>query len=267
MFNKTVLALDYPPNRTNAPRYISAHARLDALISAGQERYAETLSTIKGYTDDLSTINVHETRAMQPSWVNDFLPGLDGSTIYALLRSRAPERYIEVGSGNSTKFAARARVDGDLATTMTSIDPYPRAEINALCDEVIREALESTDLAVWERVRPGDVVFFDGSHRVFMNGDVVAFFLDVLPSLPAGVLVGIHDIYLPYDYPAEIANRYYSEQYMLAAWLLGGADVDIVLPAHWVFTRMRAAVDDLWGSSPRFAEVQHHGVAFWFETR
>jgi Methyltransferase domain len=224
------------------------------------------LQIIKAYTEELARINVHEPDNSQPGWVNGFLPGLDGAAIYGLLRDCDPAQYFEIGSGNSTRFAARAKTDGDLRMTITSIDPQPRAEINALCDEIIRQPLESQDLSVWKRVGPGDVVFMDGSHRVFMNGDVVAFFLDVLPRLPAGVLVGIHDIYLPYDYPVDIADRYYSEQYILAAWLLGGAPTDIVLPAYWVTQRMQNAVADLWASSPRFAAIEHHGVAFWLRT-
>ena len=89
-------------------------------------------------------------------------------------------------------------------------------EVDGLCDEVIRAPLEECDLAVFSRVRPGDVVFFDGSHRAFTNSDVTTFFLDVLPELPAGVLVHLHDICLPDDYPPYLDDSFYSEQYLLA---------------------------------------------------
>lgn len=51
-----------------------------------------------------------------------------------------------------------------------------------------------------------DVVFLDGSHRVFMNNDASVFFLDGLPRLPPGVLVGVHDIFLPEDYGPDAAR-------------------------------------------------------------
>lgn len=263
---QTVLALDYPPNAHNVPRYVSPHTLLDERIRADEDQYGRTLATISAYAPDLARIAIRESDGKQPAWINGFLPGLDSAALYAFLRSWAPARYVEVGSGNSTKLAARAKADGELHTSIISIDPSPRASINELCDEIIREPLESTAPEIWQRVQPGDIVFMDGSHRVFMNGDVVAFFLDALPSLPAGVLVGVHDIYLPYDYPGDIAGRYYSEQYVLAAWLLGGANVEIILPAHYVWTRMRNAVEDLWRLSPRFAEIEPHGAAFWFQT-
>ena len=267
ILEKSVLALDYPPNGANVPRYFKPHAKLERLIAAGAGRYRATLATVALYTDDLKCIAVRDAGETEPSWINGFLPGLDGAAIYALLRAWAPPNYLEVGSGNSTKFAARAKRDGSLRTRITSIDPCPRAPINALCDEIVRNPLESADPSLWERLQPGDVIFMDGSHRVFMNNDVVAFFLDVLPSLPAGILVGIHDVYLPFDYPSDIADRYYSEQYLLAAYLLGGANVEIVLPAYYASVGMRPDVDALWSASERFAEIEHHGVAFWLQTK
>ena len=95
---------------------------------------------------------------------------------------------------------------------------------------------------------------------------MTVFFLDVLPELPPGVLVGIHDIYLPFDYPPSAAAAYYSEQYLLAAYLLGGAEVSVTLPSQYVWKRMRSDVDDLWTAMPALASVEHHGVAFWLTT-
>ena len=266
MNGEHVLVLDYPPNVRNVPRYATPHPRLDARIGANRQRYAEVLDMIAQYSGDLAQIELDPTAPSAPAWRNDFLPGLDGAAIYAFIRAYSPSRYVEIGSGNSTKFAARAKRDEGADTAIVSIDPSPRAEVNMLCDEIVRQPFEALDLSLWKMVRPGDVVFFDGSHRVFMNGDVVAFFLDVLPSLPPGVLVGIHDVYLPYDYPQEIADRYYSEQYMLAAWLLGGGRAEIVLPAHWVTVSMSESVERVWASHPHEADIEHHGAAFWMQT-
>ncbi len=263
--------LDYPPTVENAPRYghgRPSHPGLERLIVAQRESYAAVVRGLARHADELAKIELSAADPRQPSWVNGMISGLDGASFYAFMRDRRPARYLEIGSGNSTKFVARAKADGGLATELTSIDPYPRAEIDELCDAVIRKPLEAVDLAVFEPIAAGDVVFFDGSHRTFMNSDVSVFFLDVLPALPAGVLVGIHDIYLPDDYPAEIAERFYSEQYPLATWLLGGADVEIVLPAWRVSNDpgLAGALDVLW-ERPGLGEVDRHGVSFWFETR
>ena len=71
-----------------------------------------------------------------------------------------------------------------------------------------------------------------------MNSDATVFFLEILPRLPGGVLVGIHDVFLPYDYPRDYADRYYSEQYLLAAHLIAGNPaLEPVLPGLTVRSR------------------------------
>jgi predicted O-methyltransferase YrrM len=267
------ITLDYAPSQSNEPRWgygRPSHARLASLLGRHGDRYARELGGVARHIRDLRAIAVtlDEAGPGQPAWINGFLPGLDGALLYGLLREHRPARYLEIGSGHSTKFVARARRDGGLQTRLISIDPAPRAEIDELCDEVIRAPLEAVDLAMFGRLRRGDTVFFDGSHRVFMNGDTVAFFLDILPILPAGVLVGVHDIRLPDDYPAEFAERWYSEQYLLACWLLAESPrVQPVVPAAYVtrHTSLAAVLDPLW-TAPSFEAVERHGDAFWFLT-
>jgi predicted O-methyltransferase YrrM len=267
------ITLDYAPSASNEPRWgydRPTHARLRALLGRHGAIYERELRGVARHVDALRRIAVTPDAAdpEEPAWINGFLPGLDAALLYGLLREHQPPRYVEIGSGNSTKFVARARRDGGLATHLTSIDPAPRAEIDALCDEVIRAPLEEVDLGVLGRLRPGDMLFFDGSHRVFMNADTVAFFLDVLPLLPPGVLVGVHDIRLPDDYPPEFADRWYSEQYLLACWLLAESPrVRPVLAAAYVsrYTALPGILDPLW-TTPGFEDVERHGDAFWFTT-
>ena len=156
----------------------------------------------------------------RPIWVNGWLPAMDMLANYTVLAENDPLRYVEIGSGESTKLARRAIDERGLRTRLTSIDPHPRAEVDRLCDAVVRHKLEDADLAVFAECEPGDVIFFDGSHRSFMNSDVSVFFLEILPSLPPGVIVGLHDIELPWDYPTSWSGRFYNEQYLLAVYLL-----------------------------------------------
>ena len=220
---------------------------------------------IAAYGGELAEIDLHAQDPREPSWVNEWLPPLDAAAIYAFIRSRSPALYVEIGSGHSTRFAARARRDGRLDTRIVSIDPRPRAEVDELCDRVLRSPLEAADLSVFDELSDGDVVFFDGSHRTFMNSDATVFFLELLPRLANGVLVGVHDVFLPYDYPQEFADRYYSEQYLLAAHLIGGNPaIEPVLPAYYVARHagLSAITDPLW-SDARLAGVDGRASAFW----
>jgi hypothetical protein len=163
---------------------------------------------------------------------------------------------------------ARARSDGGLDTRITSIDPFPRAEVDALCDEVIRRPFETADLSVLSGLEPNDIVFFDGSHRSFMNSDATVFFLEVLPALPPGIVVGIHDILLPWDYPPEWGPRYYSEQYLLAAGLIAEDPKLLpILPCHYIATtpELDASLAPLW-EDRRLQAVDRRGFAFWLVT-
>ena len=175
---------------------------------------------------------------------------------------------MEIGSGVSTLCARRAIEDGGLATRLTSIDPQPRADVDAACDRVVRAPLEALDLALFEELGAGDVVFMDGSHRVLANSDTVAFFLDVLPALPDGVLVGVHDILLPDDYLPQWSDWHWSEQYLVGAYLLAqGSQVRLELATHYAHAHagLDRLLEPVW-SKPALDGLPHTGVALWVTT-
>ncbi|HNA64026.1 MAG TPA: hypothetical protein PKZ51_04845, partial [Saprospiraceae bacterium] len=84
-----------------------------------------------------------------------------------------------------------------------------------MADKIIRHPLENIDFDVVSALNENDILFVDNSHRILPNSDSMVFFLEVLPKLKKGVIVHLHDIYLPYDYPQFMCNRFYSEQYGL----------------------------------------------------
>lgn len=245
------------------------HLALRTLVEDGRERYAERLKRITALGDRLAAIPLRgDPGGAEPYWDNGWLPPLDALALYGLLAEHRPRRYVEVGSGNSTRFARRAITDHALPATITSIDPAPRASIDALCDTVVRRPLQDADLSVFADLGPGDIVFLDGSHRVLMGSDVTVFFFEVLPLLRPGVLVHLHDIFLPDDYPPQWRWRYYSEQYLLAAFLLAdqGA-LDIELPNAFVAgdAGLSATVTPLWNG----IGVRQHYLpgSFWMTVR
>ena len=228
---------DYPhlprPREFSRPGKAFFHEQ----VSAGDRAYADLLGELAGHLAPMRAIPDDETEPHLPHWSNPWLPPLDGIAIYGLLAHHRPALYMEVGSGNSTKFARRAIADHGLDTQIVSIDPYPRAEVDDLCDEVIRTPYEEIDPAVLDRLTPGDMLFVDNSHRAFTNSDVTVFFTETLPYLRSGVVYGIHDTFIPHDYPAEWNDRFYAEQYLLMCYLAGGAAGDeVLLGTHHVAT-------------------------------
>ncbi len=209
-----------------------AHKKLEHLFSqcygnrkALQEQLQRSLPEFQAALDDPDTLG---------SIIgNEFYSLFDALVLFTFLNDYAPKQYVEIGSGISTRIAHLTRKALGRDFLITSIDPLPRQEIDALCDTVVRSALEEVKEDVLSLVKPGDVLFYDGSHYVFPANDVVVFFLEILPLLPPGVLVHIHDIYLPYDYPPSQMKHLWGEQYLLAAFLLGGGNgTEIVFPSH-----------------------------------
>lgn len=171
---------------------------------------------------------------LTPFWNNAWFPPLDAMVLCMLIYANRPRRYVEVGSGNSTKFVRYMIREIGLDTKIISIDPFPRADIDRLCDEVVRQQLEDLDIAFFDDLDTRDILFIDSSHRSFQNSDVTVFFLEILPALPPGMIYGIHDIFLPFDYPESFVPRFYNEQYLLASYLLGGMHDEVVFPCYHV---------------------------------
>lgn len=218
------IEIDYPPDFK--PRYgygLPQAKYIRGLLKSKEREQLEFLSKIKGYKRNLSLICIDAgEESTKPRWNQDWFPPLDGMSMYTMIASNKPKTYIEIGSGNSTKFAAQAIRDHLLDTSIISVDPQPRVEVDNLCEKVIRKPLEeASELEkIISRLEPNDILFFDGSHRCLQNSDVTAFFIDYLPSMPKGVKIGIHDIFWPNDYPEHWLKRYYNEQYIVGTYML-----------------------------------------------
>lgn len=264
------LHLEYPVEMK--PRYgygKPPHELLHSIIDKNRNEYNEWLRKALTFRDQFATIpDITQNKdPFLPSWNNGFLPGLDIVMLYTMIASGAPSTYIEIGSGNSTKVAAKAKKDFGLSTHIISIDPAPRAEIDQLTDRIIRQPFEKTDLGVFASLKSGDIVFVDNSHRIFPNSDATVFFMDVLPFLPEGVIVHIHDVYLPYDYPQQMCDRYYSEQYMLAAFLMANpAKYHTMMPNYFVSEdqQLNKILDPLWHHAS-LPPVEKHGGSYWIK--
>ena len=102
------------------------------------------------HVDPLLCIPRVQEDSSRPFWANDWFPPFDGASLYGLIAERSPQRYIEVGSGISTRFARQAISDLDLQTRIVSIDPHPHTVIDTLCDEVVRSRMEDVPREFWE---------------------------------------------------------------------------------------------------------------------
>lgn len=236
------------------------------MFRAAQPAITATIQGIARHSATLSRIPRDATGTLAPFWNNPWFPPFDGATLYGLIAELRPRRFVEVGSGISTRFARQAVVDFGLTTRITSIDPHPHNPIDGLCDETIVRRMEDMPPEFWAGLAQGDMVFIDNSHRSFPGSDVTVFFTEVMPGLPPGVVYGIHDIFLPHDYPSAWNDRFYNEQYLLMTYLLGGGGGDqILLPVYWSGCQpeLHGLLAPLWSQPGLFDGIATHGGAFW----
>jgi hypothetical protein len=237
---------------------------MDKDFSINKLAYEERTRTLMQYADYFRSIPLEPgVDAKEPHWKNDEIPPMDAAMIYGTLVQKNPRFYVECGSGNTTKFAARANRDHKLSTKIISIDPHPRAEIDMLCDQIFRIPFEEMDLSFFRTLTADDIFLIDCSHRAFPNSDVTVFFTEVLPILPKGCLYAIHDIWLPYEVFVE---RLYNEQYMLATYIIGGMMKDkIYFPSGYILYRTQF-LQDLDRTMPLYTGMSfNNGSFFWVE--
>lgn len=256
------------------PRYghgNPAHTLLFDIINRNRPLYKDLLESFLKYIERIHGIkdSSKETDENNPTWNNGFLPGLDIVGIYGIIANYKPAKYIEIGSGNSTKVARKSIKENNLNTEIISIDPFPRATIDHLADKVIREPFEnlSDNKFIIESLHENDILFIDNSHRVFPNSDAMICFLELLPLLKKGVIVQIHDIYLPFDYPQFMCDRFYNEQYVLAAFILANPEkFKTILPNYFISedTELAKIISPMW-NHPSLTNVEKHGGSFWLQ--
>lgn len=167
---------------------------------------------------------------------NEYFGPADACPAYLIARTFKPATWFEVGSGNSTRVIRQAIDDGKLPTRLVCVDPFPRVEIAAVADEIVRAEVETLPPGtIVERLRENDVLFIDSSHQLKAGGDVLYLLLHVVPSLRPGVIVHIHDVFLPYDYPKAWAEEWkWQEQYLVQAMLQFGTRFEVLWPGHYV---------------------------------
>jgi hypothetical protein len=224
-------------------------------------RFADELRALEGRT--LAGRTFHYQNTM-------FGPG-DAEALYAMIRVLKPARIIEIGSGQSTlvaRFAIEDATREDRAYSCQHVcyEPFENPWLDSLGIDVRRERIERVDLAAFRALQPNDIVFIDSSHVMRPMGDVEFEYLHILPILPVGVVVHVHDIFSPRDYPREWLERdrrFWTEQYLLEAFLSFNDRFEIICALNDLMHRAPEAV------AKSFPVLAERGAlitvgSFWF---
>jgi len=179
------------------------------------------------YSEELADVPRDRSHALEFFLDNGEFESGDAEYWYQLIRATKPRRIVEVGSGNSTLMAIRAvrrnrSDDPGYACEHVCIEPYEMPWLEKTGLSVIREKVEDLDPSFFSRLQENDILFIDSSHMIRPRGDVLFEYLELLPSLNRGVIVHVHDIFSPKNYPARWLKeevRFWNEQYLLEAFL------------------------------------------------
>jgi hypothetical protein len=193
---------------------------------------------------------------------NGGFPGVDAEILYGMIREFKPRRIIEIGSGNSTYLSAQAILknqedDPRCACELIAIEPYPNAVLQAGFPGLSRlnpRPVQDVPLDEFKRLEASDILFIDSSHVLKIGSDVHYEYLEILPRLPVGVLVHIHDIFFPAEYPKDLvlgSRRFWTEQYLVQAFLAFNESFKIFWAGNYLHVTHPDALAAAFGSYDR----------------
>jgi len=151
---------------------------------------------------------------------------VEAQVLHCFIRSQAPPRIVEIGSGVSTMCMLNAlsinQQENRPPSEVVCVEPYPSEALRKNQNiTLIEQPCQMVATTVFSQLRAGDLLFIDSSHAVKLGSDVIRIYMDIIPSVSTGVFIHIHDIFLPYLYPrAALSYPFGSQETALLLALL-----------------------------------------------
>ncbi|GGB96692.1 class I SAM-dependent methyltransferase [Dyadobacter sediminis] len=172
---------------------------------------------------------------------NKYFGHADATSLYFTIRHFKPRKIIEVGSGFSS--AVMLDVNEHFCSNgidLSFIEPYPDRLYSLLKDSerkntnIIVSDLQDVDIRYFEQLEENDILFIDSTHVSKTGSDVNYLLFNILPVLKSGVIIHIHDIFYPFEYPKEWViygnGRFgWNEAYILRAFLTNQNQYKIII--------------------------------------
>jgi predicted O-methyltransferase YrrM len=240
----------------NPKKYLERPLHDDRILEAIDLNVEGQLDLLQKFTycEELNQFPVLKgNRTNQYYYLNDSYGPGDGEYLYNMIRCFQPKQFIEVGSGNSTLMAINAikknqQIDPNYYCKHICLEPFEQPWLEELGVSVRREKVEKINIGIFKNLEANDILFIDSSHIIRPQGDVLHEYLTILPLLKPGVIIHIHDIFTPKDYPEKwiIENhRFWNEQYILEAFLSFNRSFEIIGALNYLkhnhFEELKAA--------------------------
>lgn len=239
------------------------------LLSTFESRYREEYDEfpIIESSDDHSGFSIK----------NRYFESVDAEVAYSMVREYSPQCIVEIGGGNSTQVLDAALDRNERACDHYVIDPSPTRRIKRTTDaDIVKERVQDVPLEVFESLEENDVLFVDSTHVARIGSDVLYEFLEVLPRLGDGVLVHVHDIFFPYEYPRRwITERrwFFNEQYLVRALLTNNDAFEILWTTYYMHREHPERLEEAFASyeeiGHEYESINVYGVpsSLWLRSR
>jgi hypothetical protein len=193
---------------------------------------------------------------------NGTIESVDGEILYCMIRHFKPKKIFEIGSGNSTYLSAHAILknkeeDNDYKCELVAIEPYPNDILKVGfpgLSKLIPKKVQDIPVSEFKKLLENDILFIDSSHVLKIGSDVQYEYLEILPRLNKGVIVHVHDIFLPSEYPKEWALKNYifwTEQYLLQAFLAFNDSFEVLWAGSYMHLRHPDKLEKVFSSYKR----------------
>lgn len=193
---------------------------------------------------------------------NGTYPTPDAEIYSAMISDFAPKRIVEIGAGFSTLIARKVSSRQGGSCEIVVVDPEPRTDVRDRADRLDGRYVEDVakdDLPLCAQT----LLFIDSSHIARAGGDIPHLFNSILPAAPPGVLVHVHDVFIPYDYPPFCQQHLYTEQYVLQALLAHSPRYRVLFATHYMSREHPEPMRATFGEVVARDDL-YYGSSFWF---
>ena len=199
-------------------------------IDINEQKQVEMINQFLRFKNEYDNFPKNRTsKAWQFYANNPYFGPVDAEVLYCMIRHFQPKKIIEIGCGYSTYLSAEAILKNEeksgYRADLIAVDPYPNRVLKSGfpgLSRLITEKIEDIDLEEYKALKENDILFIDSSHVLKIGNDVHHEYLEILPRLNKGVIVHIHDIFVPCEYPKMWVlkmRRFWNEQYLVQAFL------------------------------------------------
>jgi hypothetical protein len=203
-------------------------------------------------------------------YANPNFPLADALALLTFMVQLRPGRFIEVGSGYSSCAAIDINERYlERRVAFTFIDPHPELALELLgagsdyAPQFLRSRLQDIPTERFAELEDNDILFIDSSHVGKTGSDVLDYLFRVIPNLKPGVVIHIHDIFYPFEYPRawiEGENRSWNEAYIIRAYLHNNSSIRVLYWSDWFYKCRRSLVE-----SRMPLCVTHRGGSLWIQ--